>query len=62
MIRNFRVAVQKELWEFPGWEAGIRGSRRFQAAGRKLEEETGLSPLASSGWAISTLHRASLTS
>jgi ADP-ribose pyrophosphatase len=41
MIRHYRQAVGRELWELPAGTLDVPGESPEQAAGRELEEETG---------------------
>ncbi len=41
MIRNFRPAVGRELWELPAGTLDVPGEQPEAAARRELEEETG---------------------
>ncbi len=41
MIRNFRPALDRELWELPAGTLDVPGEPPGEAAARELEEETG---------------------
>jgi ADP-ribose pyrophosphatase len=44
LIRNFRRAVSRELWELPAGTLDVPGEPPEQAAARELEEEIGYRP------------------
>ena len=41
LIRNYRYAIERELWELPAGTLDQPGEDPREAAGRELEEETG---------------------
>lgn len=53
MVRQFRYAMQQELWELPAGKLE-KGEDPFEAAKRELEEECGLTADKYTSWASST--------
>ena len=53
MVRQFRYAMQQELWELPAGKLE-KGEDPFEAAKRELGEECGLTADHSPRWASST--------